>query len=124
MQLRLQLLDGSLGIARLAPDENVPAWVRGAFTSVTRTDDELSIVCYEAGIPRNVRAERGWRALRVAGPIAFETTGVAASLVAPLATAGISVFLVATFDTDYLLVKGERLEEALRALRLAGHDVT
>ena len=124
MQLRLSLLDARLAVCRLAPDAAVPDWVRGAFTSVTRTHDELSIVCDEVVVPDDVRAERGWRLLRVEGPIPFETTGVAAALVAPLAEARISVFLLATFDTDYLLLKDEVFERAVEVLRAAGHLAT
>lgn len=123
MRLRLEVFPQSLAVARLSPEASVPPWIRGRFTSVTRTADELSIVCDAEAVPADVRAERAWRALRVAGPIAFETTGVAAALIAPLAAAEISVFLIATFDTDYLLLKAERFEEALAILRQAGHDV-
>jgi hypothetical protein len=123
MRLSLEVFPQTLAVARLATEDPVPSWVRGSFTSVTRTADELSIVCDAAAVPGDVRAERGWRVLRVAGPIAFETTGVAAALIAPLAAAQISVFLIATFDTDYLLLKAERFEESLGILRHAGHDV-
>jgi hypothetical protein len=124
MQLRISLLPGLLAVCRLEPDAEVPSWVRGTFTSVTRTEDELSIVCDDDGIPGDVRTERGWRALKVLGPIPFEMTGVAAALVAPLAEAHISVFLLATFDTDYLLLKEAVLDSALTILRGAGHHIS
>lgn len=123
MRLALEVFPQILAVARLSATDPLPPWIHGRFTSVTRTADELSIVCDAEAVPSDVRAERGWRALRVAGPIAFETTGVAAALVAPLAAAQISVFLIATFDTDYLLLKAERFEDALAILRAAGHDV-
>ena len=123
MRLRLELLDGSFAVCRLGAADPVPSWASGTFSSVTRTPDELSIVCEAAAVPENVQAERGWRALRVAGPIAFETTGVAAALVSPLAAASISVFMIATFDTDYLLLQASRFDAALAILREAGHDV-
>lgn len=123
MRLRLRALSATLAVARLESDAPLPSWINGSFTSITRTTEELSIVCDEAAVPHDVRAERGWRGLALAGPIAFETTGVAAALVAPLASAGISVFLIATFDTDYLLVKQERFVETLAVLRSAGHDI-
>ena len=122
MRLRLSILPSRLAVCRLAPDAEVPPWVRGAFTSVTRTADELSIVCDDDAVPEEVKAERGWRALKVAGPIPFEMTGVAAALVAPLAEARISVFLLATFDTDYLLLKEEVFEAAVAILHGAGHE--
>lgn len=122
MQLELYILEDRLAVARLAPRDPVPAWPRGRFTSITCTPEELSIVCDDDAVPPGVRAERGWRLLQVRGPIPFEATGVAAALVSPLAAAGISVFVVSTFDTDYLLVKGERIAEALVVLRAAGHE--
>lgn len=124
MHLRLSTLTETLAICRLPPDATLPSWPRGAFTSVTRTAYELSIVCDDDAPPLDVQAEHGWRGVKVEGPIPFEVTGVAAALVTPLAAAGISVFLVATFDTDYLLVKADRFPEAVDVLRAAGHDVS
>ena len=95
----------------------------GDFTSATRTPDELSVICATAAVPGGVIAERDWRVLRVAGPLDFELTGVAAALTAPLAGAGISVLPVATYDTDYLLVRETALAAALAALAAAGHTV-
>jgi hypothetical protein len=123
-QLRISILPSRFAVARLAPSDDVPSWVRGAFTSVTRTPYELSIICEDAAVPEDVQAERGWRGVMVEGPIPFEVTGVAAALVAPLAAAKISVFLLATFDTDYLLLKDEVFERAIEVLRAAGHDVS
>ena len=113
-------LDGTFAVCRLDPSADLPSWPRGPFVSITRTPDELSIVCDESSVPNDVRAERAWRALRVEGPIPFEVTGVAAAITAPLAAAGISVFLIATFDTDYLLVKGEVFGRAVEVLRASG----
>ena len=122
--LRIALLPHPLAVCRLAPDAPVPPWVRGAFTSVTRTDEELSVVCDDEAVPEDVQAERGWRVLKVEGPIPFEMTGVAAALVGPLAEARISVFLLATYDTDYLLLKEESFARAVEVLRAAGHETT
>jgi hypothetical protein len=121
--LRLRLLEGRYGVARLAPDQPVPEWASGVFVSITRTEDELSIVCDEESIPSMITAERGRRCLALAGPIPFEAIGIAASLTTPLAAAGVSLFLVSTFDTDYVIVKEEALERALAALRGAGHSI-
>jgi hypothetical protein len=90
---------------------------------VTRTPDELSVVADEAAVPAGVRAERGWRALQVAGPLDFNLTGILASLAYPLARAGISLFAVSTFDTDYVLIKEDKLHDALAALQAAGHTL-
>jgi hypothetical protein len=121
-RLRLSTFPQRLAVCRLPPSTPVPSWVRGEFTSVTRTPDELSVICDEDAVPGDEQAERGWRMLRVEGPIPFEMTGVAAGLVGPLAQAGISVFLLATYDTDYLLLKEDVFERGLELLR-ATHDV-
>ena len=89
--------------------------------SITRTADEVSIVCPESVVPDGVIAERGWRVLKLRGPFAFDDVGILASFAAPLAAAGISLFAVSTFDTDYILIKSAALPAALTALRAAGH---
>lgn len=122
--LRLVRVPGRLAVSRLPPGASLPDWVRGTITSVTRTPDELSIICDEAAVPSGIRSARGWLALRVEGAMPFEMTGVAAALTGPLAAAGIGLLLVATFDTDYLLVQEASFEGALQALRAAGHTVT
>ncbi|HEX6097492.1 MAG TPA: ACT domain-containing protein [Thermoanaerobaculia bacterium] len=121
--MRLAVLPSPLAVCRLAPDAAQPDWVRGAFTSVSRTADELSIVCDDDAVPDGIPAERGWRALKLEGPIPFEMTGVAAALLAPLAEARISIFLVSTYDTDYLLLRAEGFERALGVLRGAGYEI-
>lgn len=122
--LRLTVIEESFAIVRLDPTAAVPEWAtRSAFHSITRTPGELSIVCAEGEVPADVRAERGWRALEVAGPIPFATTGVLASLAGPLARAQVSLFAIATYDTDYVLVRSLDLERACSALDQAGHDV-
>lgn len=122
-QLHISVQPHRLAVCRLSPSAAFPSWALGSFTSITRTDDELSIVCDAEGVPPQVQAERGWRLLKVEGPIPFEVTGVAAALVAPLADARISVFLLATYDTDYLLLKEESFARAVEVLRGAGHTV-
>ena len=123
--LTLEVLAESYAVCRLDPAEAVPAWAwNGQLVSVTHTDAELSIVCAETAVPSTVeRAERGWRALRVVVPLDFNAVGVMASLTAPLARAGISILALATFDTDYLLIREPDLSRALAALRAAGHRV-
>ncbi|MCW8985460.1 MAG: ACT domain-containing protein [Thermoanaerobaculales bacterium] len=121
--LRFSVLAGEFSVWRLAADAPSPSIESGSFLSVTRTDDELSIVSSSNDVPAGVTAEKGWRCLRVEGPLAFEMTGVLAALSAPLAQAEIPVFVVSTFDTDYLLVKAVDLEKACSALGAAGHIV-
>jgi len=115
------VLPGRLTVARLPGTAALPAWADGAgFVSITRRQGELSIVCADERVPAEVRAERGWRAREVEGPIDFQAVGVLHGLTGPLARAGISVFAVATFDTDVLLVREETLGRATEALREAG----
>jgi len=122
--LDLTLLRGALAVCRLPAGSAAPAWLDGEdFASITRTPDETSVVCRADAVPAGVRAERGWRALRVAGPLDFALTGVLLSLLAPLAAAGVAVFALSTFDTDYLLVKEAALDDAIAALTGAGHRV-
>ncbi|MBI5715962.1 MAG: ACT domain-containing protein, partial [Chloroflexi bacterium] len=92
--------------------------------TVTRTTDELSITCPEADVPRDVaKCERGWRAFKLHGPFDFGLTGILASVLNPLAEAGVGIFALSTFDTDYVLVKEENVEKAIEALRKFGHIV-
>ena len=97
--------------------------MESGFCSVTRTLDELSVVCLEDIVPEGVRCEKGWRALKLEGPFEFSEVGVLASVAGPLAEAGVSIFAVSTFDTDYVLVKDEQLESAVGALREWSHEV-
>ena len=121
--MTLELLPTPLAICRLSADAELPAWIAGDFQGITRTPDELSIVCDAEEVPEEVQAERGWRCLRVAGTLEFHLTGILASLASPLARAGISIFALSTFDTDYLLVKEDALEPATRALKAEGHKI-
>jgi hypothetical protein len=120
---RILLLAGRVAVCRLAAAERVPEWAGGSFCSVTRTAGELSVVCAESAVPGGVPCEGAWRALQVEGPLDFALTGVLASLAVPLAEAGVSIFAISTFDTDYVLVKEESLARAVNALRAAGHEV-
>jgi hypothetical protein len=123
-KVTLLLQAGEYATCRLLPSEPVPAWADSAgFSSVTRTADELSIICAAAFVPANIHAERGWRLFKFQGPFAFTATGILSSVLAPLATAHISSLAIATFDTDYLMVKAEKLEAAVRAIEAAGHLV-
>lgn len=123
-RLTLRVLPGRLAVARLEPKAPVPDWaVLGGFTTITRTADELSCVCEEAGVPQDARAERGYRAVKVEAILEFALVGIVASLATPLARARVSIFVVSTHDTDYLLVREEKLVQAVRVLRSEGHRV-
>jgi hypothetical protein len=124
-RLTLDPVPGSYAICRLAPGDSVPPWVvGGAFFSVTRTPAELSVVCDVASVPAGVEAEAPWSALTVRGPMDLNITGVLAGLATPLAIAGISIFAVSTYDTDYVLVRSHDMDRAVRVLRAAGHNIS
>jgi len=119
MPLSLKLLPGRYAVCRLRQDAEIPA----EFFSITRTADELSVVCEESVVPAESRVEAGWRILGVEGPLDFALTGILLSIARPLAEAGVSIFAVSTFDTDYVFVKDADLERASTALRAAGHTI-
>jgi len=122
--LRLTVLDDTFAVCRLPADAVVPEWAwTGEVACVTRTRDELSIVCRGDLVPGDVLREPGWRCLRVRGPLPFSLTGVFSRIAQPLADAGISLFAVMTYDTDYVMVKDEALPAAVDALMAAGHTV-
>jgi hypothetical protein len=123
-RLSLELLAIRLAVCRLEDDAMMPGWAMSEdFFSITRTGEELSIVCREVLVPEGIRAERGWRALRVGGVLDFSQVGILAGVASPLAGAGISLFALSTFDTDYLLVKEQDLGRAIEVLVAAGHIV-
>lgn len=122
--LTLTLLPGEYAVCRLGPDVPLPAWADGGgFAALTRTAEELSLIRPAEVVPDGVRSERGWRLLKFEGPFAFDETGILASVLAPLAAAGIGILATSTFDTDYLLVKSTQLKAAAAALTAAGHIV-
>jgi hypothetical protein len=124
MSMNLTILPDTFAICRLDARIDIRTEaVLGEFVSITRTNDELSIVCAESVVPSGMKADRGWRALKVEGPLDLALTGVLASLANPLAEAKINIFAISTFDTDYLLVKGCNLIRACDVLRQAGHVV-
>jgi hypothetical protein len=117
--LTLSLLPETLAVARLPAGAALPGWIdwTDPFVTVSRTRDELSVVCPEARLPAETQAERGWRGFKVEGPLDFALTGILARLAAPLAEAGISIFAISTFDTDYLLVRSGDLDAATAVLQ-------
>lgn len=122
--LSLSVLGERLAVCRLDPRERVSVWVAEApFFSVTRTPEELSVVCPEQNLPSKMTCEKGWRALKIESQLDFSLMGVLASITAPLAEAGVSIFAISTYDTDYVLVREEALDTAVAALREAGHEI-
>ena len=123
--MNLQRLSGELAIARLHPAEPTPDWAHGAapFVSVTRTTDELSIICPADWIPHDVPCSSRWVALKVMGQLDLSVVGVLASLADILRDAHVSIFAVSTYDTDYLLIPHSDADRSIQALNKAGHDV-
>lgn len=122
-RLKLSVLPDELAVWKLQSDAEPPTFGAAGFWSVTRTAEEVSVVSDSRLVPADVPSEDGWRCLGVKGPLAFDMVGVVAALSVPLGQAGISIFVVSTFDTDYLLVKGHQLKRACAVLRQAGHEI-
>ena len=114
----------SYAVCQFHPDKHIPYWaLLGDFVSLTRTNEELSIVCQQDNVPDEIKAERGWRCVQVQGAFDFSVAGVNASLAIPLAEADISVLAIATYATDYLLFKEKNVERVIQVLEQAGHSI-
>ena len=124
--MELRVLSDRLSVCRLSPDSPWPTPSTGtSFFSATRTEHEISVVCIEDQAPagEHVKVEPDWRALEVIGPLDFSMVGVMSALTKPLADVDVSVFVISTYDTDYILVHAAALERAIDVLRAAGHGV-
>lgn len=118
------LQDGPYAIVRLAADAMVPSWAtKGEFTSISRSTEELSIVCPIANLPADVSSPHRWICLKLEGPFPFSQTGVLLSFIEPLSSKGIPIFAISTFDTDYVLIQEEWASAAIAALQQAGHEL-
>jgi len=123
-KLTFRMLAGSYAIVRLSADSTVPNWSScGEFTSVTRTPEELSIVCPIENLPTDVTSPHRWACLKLQGPFPFSMTGVLLSFIEPLSRNQVPIFAISTFDTDYVLVQEEHVHAALNLLREAGHQL-
>jgi hypothetical protein len=122
VKLKFRVLSGSFAICRLSAADPIPPWVtQGTFTSVTRTEEELSIVCLADNVPLQHKPEITWTCLKLEGPFAFSQVGILKSFIDPLVEGSISIFAIATFDTDYILLQANILDQALLSLKNAGH---
>ena len=122
--MNIELVSGSYSVCRLLPNAGLPQWIdMKKFYSITRTTEELSIVCETSCVPSEIQAEHGWSMIKIVGPISFATTGVLASLTQPLADAKISIFALSTYDTDYLMVRTHALSESLEILQDKGFKI-
>lgn len=122
-QLKFHKLPGTYAIVRLTPDTPAPDWATGEFISITRTTDELSIVCPTANLPADVHSSHRWICLKLKGPFRFSLTGVLLSFIEPLSSGAIPIFAISTYDTDYVLVQEPDSDRALDALFHAGHEL-
>jgi len=124
-RLKLSLLPDALAVCRLEQGQEIPIWAtEGDFSSVSRIREELSVICASSSVPENVRASRGWRAIKIVGPLDLDLVGILVSVAVPLAHAGIGILPVGTFDTDYILVRDRQLGEVLKALRATGFNIS
>ncbi|HAS43007.1 MAG TPA: ACT domain-containing protein [Microscillaceae bacterium] len=123
-QLTFELLSSTYSLCRLEPEEGVPDWVYlSAFFSITKSKHELSIVCEEFLVPKGITVEESWRLLRITGTLDLSLTGITAKFSTPLAEAGINICVIATYDTDYLMVKSDKILETLHTLSKAGFGI-
>jgi hypothetical protein len=115
--LTMKLLREKYGVCRLDKTELIPIWAQNSnFFSITRTSDELSIVCSQNNIPNDIKCEKEWRILKIEGILDFSLVGILASISAILAQKGISIFAISTYDTDYILVKNKDIDNAIDSL--------
>ncbi len=123
-KLKFRVISGSFAVCRLAAADPIPSWAaKGIFTSITRTADELSIVCPAENVPQEHKPEISWACLKIEGPFAFSQIGILHAFIQPLAEAGISVFTIATYDTDYVLIQKPSVDKAIQALQNAEHEL-
>lgn len=123
MKLNLKILDGSFSIHRLSPKHEIPIQIyQDQFFSITKTDEEISVVCSSSVHLDSESTETDWSCIKVLGPLDFSLTGILANISAILAKAEISIFAISTFDTDYILIKSEKLQAAKKALQQAEYD--
>lgn len=123
-KLKMKLLEDIYGVCRLDKNRSIPNWgIEGEFYSITRTEDELSIVCTQNSIPDDIQCEGNWRILKVEGPLDFSLVGILASISSLMAENGISIFAISTYDTDYILVKDKDLDKAIESLHNDKYDI-
>lgn len=119
MNLNMKILEDQYYVCRLNNNESVD-WAKGDFVSITYTEDECSVVCPKACVPSGIKYEGPWSIFKVEGPLDFALIGILSFISRTLADEGISIFAISTYDTDYILVKSEKLDEAKKCLQDAG----
>ena len=122
--MKLTLSPHVFAVCQLEASTEIPAWsFQGSFFSVSKSADELSIVCEQRNVPAHIKSEKDWRVFKVEGPLDFNLTGILASIAVPLAQAKVSIFAISTFDTDYVLLRGRDLDAANGSLKAAGFSI-
>lgn len=127
----MTLLLNKYAVIKLNPYQPIPEWANVNYSnkellSITYTEEELSIVCPERNIPVTELnlVEKTWNCLKVEGPLDFSLTGILSSLINPLAEEGISIFAISTYNTDYLLIKENKIDQAMQILIKQGHEIS
>ena len=122
-KLKLQLLEEKFAVCKMPQFAELPSvFAKGEMCFVMRTDEDLTIISPEFMAPDNGQQEIGYRCIRTSGQIPLGATGILISLIKPLTEAGISIFAVSTFQSDYIFLMEEHLVQATQALQHAGHD--
>lgn len=122
--MKIIVLPEVFAICRLTQEQPIPEWaLSNSFYSITKSSDELSIICLQSSVPDEVVKNGNWRCLKIAGPLDFSAVGILNSIAQPLAKNGISILAVSTYETDYIFVRQEQLPETLKILIKEGHEV-
>lgn len=121
--LQIRFVPGRYAVSQLASDVDIPGWFNGpAFKAVIHSEDETTVVCLEDRVPAEVETEKGWACLRTIGPFPFDAAGIVQSLITPLSTNDIGVFVVCTYDGEHVLIPASDADKAIQCLEAAGHD--
>jgi len=124
LSLSVNIVPGRYAVSQLAADTDIPNWFSGpGFKAAIYSDDEITLVCFEDRVPAEIPTEKGWACLRTVGPFPFDAAGIVQSLIAPLSSNDIGVFVVCTYDGEHVLIPALETEKAIRCLRAAGHTI-
>lgn len=123
-KLNLKLLKGEYSVCRFDKNDEIPKWIfNEEFFSITKTEDELSIVCLQDNIKENIKCEKGWKVLKIEGPLDFSLIGILSRISTLMANNDISIFAISTYDTDYILIKEESINKAIKVLEDSNYNI-
>lgn len=123
-KLTLKLLKDKYSVLRLNKNDEIPKWIfNEEFFSITRTEDELSIVCLQDKVKEYIKCERNWRILKIEGPLDFSLIGILSKISTLMANNNISIFAISTYDTDYILIKEETINRAIEILENSNYNI-